>query len=656
MSDEAFAHWLRTQSIALETQSTFPITSSRRTATNALPRNQPLSHPLYSLQSYDHNGTVLRPGITVQLSDGGFLRIILVIKNFLTNEITLRGWLFRRTHTLHGLLSRKRNEVYWSLSVDDDDKRDPKEQAPIERRITEVVQTRTLKLTNRPYPQLSFRENCSRQIYNTNEAIENEGVLICRWKFVCSYANARARQSDVHIEEALIRLDEEDCDRECGVDMESLRRDWRGPTVKGGSCFGIEPAEADHHRDEFSENEKAKTFERRKIPASSFFSSRDNSTKQHASGANFRPSNNTPSFVRHGDIPKYQKNTEMSPNCPTTQEVEGPEPRRKRRRLLEIFERIDVDLSGDDGISKSLEPLVIDASVNLDRTSSRYVSSKTRSSRQVQSTNIIRKLQFTSQWHTTERQRDSHPALNRVPRVINPYLQTRPDRSTGYTPSLPLSKSQRLVAKDTASVAKPVSESKKAFADRANLEFSSQRYSFGDCYCGAGGMTRGAVQAGLCVKWGVDMDENVSKTWELNFPFATMFHLPADVFAMLKELDLQIDILHLSPPCQPYSPAHTVVGKDDDRNTASLFAVTMLLKRTRPRVVTVENTFGLERRHFLYMNALVNLFTCVGVEYSIRWKIVNLKDFGGPQSRKRLIVIASWSVSKNYSNPNSFTS
>jgi DNA (cytosine-5)-methyltransferase 1 len=57
-----------------------------------------------------------------------------------------------------------------------------------------------------------------------------------------------------------------------------------------------------------------------------------------------------------------------------------------------------------------------------------------------------------------------------------------------------------------------------------------------------------------------------------------------------------VDVLHISPPCQTWSMAHTVPGRNDDANSASLFSVRELLLLGRPRVATMEQVTGLVRK------------------------------------------------------------
>lgn len=99
-------------------------------------------------------------------------------------------------------------------------------------------------------------------------------------------------------------------------------------------------------------------------------------------------------------------------------------------------------------------------------------------------------------------------------------------------------------------------------------------------------------------------------------------------------------MLHLSPPCQFFSPAHTRDAAHDDENIFALFGCSTLIDTVRPRLATVEQTFGITwDKHSEYYHALVGMFTQFG--YSVRWKVVKLKDWGLAQDRKRLIMIAA---------------
>lgn len=82
-------------------------------------------------------------------------------------------------------------------------------------------------------------------------------------------------------------------------------------------------------------------------------------------------------------------------------------------------------------------------------------------------------------------------------------------------------------------------------------------YTFADCFCGAGGASQGASQAGLDVRWGFDNDEDALDAYRLNHPGALPFYRNAHRFPPTgyTTSHLRVDILHLSPPCCYWSPA-----------------------------------------------------------------------------------------------------
>ncbi|KAI6780044.1 uncharacterized protein J7T54_007520 [Emericellopsis cladophorae] len=76
---------------------------------------------------------------------------------------------------------------------------------------------------------------------------------------------------------------------------------------------------------------------------------------------------------------------------------------------------------------------------------------------------------------------------------------------------------------------------------------------------------------------------------------------------------IRVDVLHLSPPCQPFSPAHTRPSPQDDENIFALYSCNALIDKVRPRIITVEETFGLPmQRHQDYFHGFLNDFTQYG--------------------------------------------
>ncbi|ORY12316.1 S-adenosyl-L-methionine-dependent methyltransferase [Clohesyomyces aquaticus] len=176
-----------------------------------------------------------------------------------------------------------------------------------------------------------------------------------------------------------------------------------------------------------------------------------------------------------------------------------------------------------------------------------------------------------------------------------------------------------------------------------SLPTKTTRYSFGDVFCGAGGASQGASTAGLHVKWGLDKDEYAMLAYGANFPGATTFNMDAHDFphpAVPKNF-LKVDILHLSTPCCYWSPAHTCAGQNDQANFEAIYTVGPIIEKLKPRVATLEQTFGLltHTEHKKNFRQLMNDIGKAG--YDIRYKIQDMSEFGLPQRRKRLLIIAA---------------
>ncbi|KAK3335671.1 S-adenosyl-L-methionine-dependent methyltransferase [Cercophora scortea] len=167
-----------------------------------------------------------------------------------------------------------------------------------------------------------------------------------------------------------------------------------------------------------------------------------------------------------------------------------------------------------------------------------------------------------------------------------------------------------------------------------------QRYSAGDAFAGAGGASRGMEMAGLRLVFAIDHWHHAAASLRSNFPHAEVHETDVADFVTDANQNYRVDILHLSPPCQVWSPAHTRPGRNDEDNIAALFSCTHLIEKVRPRLFTLEQTFGMLHSQFQpYFNTLVQGFSAHG--YSVRWKVVHLATFGLPQPRRRLIMIGA---------------
>lgn len=169
-----------------------------------------------------------------------------------------------------------------------------------------------------------------------------------------------------------------------------------------------------------------------------------------------------------------------------------------------------------------------------------------------------------------------------------------------------------------------------------------QKYTAGDTFAGAGGASRGITDAGVQLEFCVDNWEHAVASLNANFEGqgTTIYDIDMHDFIVDKDIRHRVDILHISPPCQVWSPAHTRPGQNDEKNLAILFSCTHLIEKIRPRMFTVEQTFGILHPRFEdFFHSLVHGFTDHG--YSVRWKVINFSHYGLPQPRRRLIMIGA---------------
>ncbi|CAI9632204.1 unnamed protein product [Alternaria burnsii] len=169
------------------------------------------------------------------------------------------------------------------------------------------------------------------------------------------------------------------------------------------------------------------------------------------------------------------------------------------------------------------------------------------------------------------------------------------------------------------------------------------RLTFGDVFCGAGGASQGAAQAGYYVQWGLDNNERALESYSLNHPGAYAFKMNAHDFppeGTSKE-NLRVDVLHLSPPCCYWSPAHTTDGPNDQANYETIYTVGPILKKVKPRIATLEQTFGLATHKQHKRNFLMLLYNIGQAGYNVRYKVQDLSQHGLVQKRKRLLIIAA---------------
>ena len=152
---------------------------------------------------------------------------------------------------------------------------------------------------------------------------------------------------------------------------------------------------------------------------------------------------------------------------------------------------------------------------------------------------------------------------------------------------------------------------------------------------GAGGQALGLEQAGFCHEALVEIEPDFAKTLRLNRPLWDV--RTADMNEFDGRPFKGVDLLAGGLPCPPFSIAGKQLGERDERN---LFpAAIRLVDVIRPKAVMIENVRGFLSAVFEdYRLQLKAQLAKLG--YHTEWRLLNASDFGVPQLRPRVVIVA----------------
>ena len=161
-----------------------------------------------------------------------------------------------------------------------------------------------------------------------------------------------------------------------------------------------------------------------------------------------------------------------------------------------------------------------------------------------------------------------------------------------------------------------------------------------DLFCGVGGLTNGLEAAGIDVRLGIDIDPDCEYPYTANNKAAFLLKSIEDVTA--KEVlevfgDARLTLLAGCAPCQPFSTYSRPRSGESDKRWHLLKHFSRLIREVRPHFVTMENVPLLARERVF--SAFLATLERQGFE--VDYSIVNCADYGIPQRRKRLVLLAS---------------
>ena len=168
--------------------------------------------------------------------------------------------------------------------------------------------------------------------------------------------------------------------------------------------------------------------------------------------------------------------------------------------------------------------------------------------------------------------------------------------------------------------------------------------NFIDLFCGVGGIRMGMdLQPNFHCVFSSDINEECQRTYYVNYG-----DMPAgDIMQVDENVDIpEHDILCAGFPCQPFSICGLQQGFEDTRGTL-FFEICRIIRAKHPQVVFLENVKHLAHHdHGRTLKVIINTLEDLG--YNVSWKVLNAVDFGVPQNRERIIIIASRNQAFNF--------
>jgi DNA (cytosine-5)-methyltransferase 1 len=157
-----------------------------------------------------------------------------------------------------------------------------------------------------------------------------------------------------------------------------------------------------------------------------------------------------------------------------------------------------------------------------------------------------------------------------------------------------------------------------------------------DLFCGGGGSSAGARKAGATIVGAIDAWDLATDAFQENFPEAHVVTAKLETIRIraLHETIGAINLLLASPECTNHTPAKGSAKRSEASRETAL-QVIRFAREFKPRWIIVENVMQM-RSWSAYKKFVTDL---AKLGYHIREQILNAKDYGAPQTRRRLFIL-----------------
>jgi len=164
-----------------------------------------------------------------------------------------------------------------------------------------------------------------------------------------------------------------------------------------------------------------------------------------------------------------------------------------------------------------------------------------------------------------------------------------------------------------------------------------------DLFAGAGGLSEGLRMAGFSTEVAVEFDKTAAEVYKLNHSQTIVINKdirtvnPADVKKRLN--GKRVHLLAGCPPCQGFSSIRRLnkSAPVSDKRNDLINEYVRFVAYFKPYTIMLENVPWLQHDE-LFINAITKL---EALDYKITHDVVNVKNYGIPQRRKRLVMVGS---------------
>lgn len=176
-----------------------------------------------------------------------------------------------------------------------------------------------------------------------------------------------------------------------------------------------------------------------------------------------------------------------------------------------------------------------------------------------------------------------------------------------------------------------------------------------DLFAGAGGLSVGLKAAQFKVLAAIELDPVAAHTYSRNHPDVKIWNkdiAQVKVAELRRKLRLkagELDLLAGCPPCQGFSTMRTLNGGKrvvDGRNDL-IFEFLRFVRGLRPKMIMMENVPGLARDRRI--REFISQVERLG--YHCAMRVVDAADYGVPQRRRRMILLAARRSSAPFATP-----